>query len=423
MIAGIAALTAALFTGRFNTYVDVVVMSQRSGLVMEPGAKVRMRGVQVGRVAGVEGGNPVRMRVELFPDQVALIPQDVQAEVRSTTAFGAKYLDFIGADGIPQTHIRAGTVVMSRNVTTEVNTVFENLVDVLHTVDPPKLNATLAALAEAVRGQGSRIGEATSAANEVLAQLNPLMDTARGDWVSVRRFADAYDGAANNLIDTLDAAATSSRTIVDNERNLDALLLNVIGFAQSGISLIEPNRDNLVQAVNGLAPTTGLLHTYSPSYTCMLLGAKWYLDHGGRAQVGGNGRTIVLDSALNLGDDPYRYPDNLPIVAAKGGPGGKPGCGSLPDVSKQFPVRQLITNTGWGTGVDIRPNPGIGHPWWLNLFPVTRAVPEQPSLHGEGPPAIGPVPYPGAPPYEPLPPPPDAANDSATDLPAEHGLR
>ena len=70
-----------------------------------------------------------------------------------------------------------------------------------------------------------------------------------------------------------------------------------------------------------------------------------------------------------LGNDPYRYPDNLPIVAAKGGPGGKPGCGSLPDVSKNFPVRQLITNTGWGTGLDIRPNPGIGHPCYAELLP------------------------------------------------------
>ncbi len=87
------------------------------------------------------------------------------------------------------------------------------------------------------------------------------------------------------------------------------------------------------------------------------------------------------------GNDPYRYPDNLPIVAAKGGPGGKPGCGSLPDASKNYPVRYLVTDTGWGTGLDVRPNPGIGHPWWINYFPVTRAVPEPPAIHGKGPPA------------------------------------
>ena len=131
----------------------------------------------------------------------------------------------------------------------------------------------------------------------------------------------------------------------------------------------------------------------------MFQGAQWFLEHGGRDALGGNGKSVVMDVALLFGDDPYRYPDNLPIVAAKGGPGGKPSCGSLPDPSANYPVRALVTNTGWGTGLDIRPNPGIGFPGWANFFPVTRAVPEPPSIRYLGPPAPGPVPYPGAPPY------------------------
>ncbi|HWT48237.1 MAG TPA: MCE-family protein MCE3A, partial [Mycobacterium sp.] len=111
------------------------------------------------------------------------------------------------------------------------------------------------------------------------------------------------------------------------------------------------------------------------------------------------GRSLVMDSGLLLGQDPYRYPDNLPIVAAKGGPGGKPSCGSLPEVDKNFPVRQLITDTGFGTGMDFRPNPGIGFPGWVDYFPVTRAAPEPPSIRNFHGPAPGPIPYPGAPPY------------------------
>jgi phospholipid/cholesterol/gamma-HCH transport system substrate-binding protein len=107
-----------------------------------------------------------------------------------------------------------------------------------------------------------------------------------------------------------------------------------------------------------------------------------------------------MDAGLLLGDDPYRYPDNLPKVNATGGPGGKPSCGSLPDVSKNFPVKSLVTDTGFGTGLDIRPNPGIGFPGLANYFPATKAFPEDPRIHHPGPPAPGPLPpYPGAPPY------------------------
>ena len=178
------------------------------------------------------------------------------------------------------------------------------------------------------------------------------------------------------------------------------MLLNAIGLSTAGTNLLATSKDDLVEAVNTLEPTTNLLLQHSPVYTCFLKGTTWYLDNGGYAAWGGDGRTLQLDVALLLGNDPYAYPNNLPIVAAKGGPGGAPGCGSLPDAPKNFPVRQLITNTGWGTGLDIRPNPGIGHPCWANYFPVTRAVPEPPSIRQCLPgPAIGPVPYPGAPPY------------------------
>ncbi len=108
-----------------------------------------------------------------------------------------------------------------------------------------------------------------------------------------------------------------------------------------------------------------------------------------------------------MGNDPYTYPENLPIVAAKGGPGGKPGCGSLPDASKNFPVRYLVTNTGWGTGISQRPNIGLGHPCFGNYFPVTRAVPEPDTYRCVGPPSPGLVtPAPGPLPLPPSAPPP-----------------
>ncbi|NLE78024.1 MAG: MCE-family protein MCE3A, partial [Rhodococcus sp.] len=41
----------------------------------------------------------------------------------------------------------------------------------------------------------------------------------------------------------------------------------------------------------------------------------------------------------------------------------------------------------------------IGFPGWANYLPVTRAVPEPPSIRYPGGPAPGPFPYFGAPPY------------------------
>jgi phospholipid/cholesterol/gamma-HCH transport system substrate-binding protein len=401
VLAAIILLCSGIFAGTFRDFVPVTLTSDRSGLILESGAKVKLRGVEVGRVAGVEGGHgPASLTLQIYPDQISHIPANVEAQIRSTTLFGAKYVDLVYPEQPSAKRLAPGAVLVSRNVSPEVNTVFENIVDLLHHIDPAKLNAVLSAWADAVRGRGQRIGEAITASNDVLQALNPIMPTVQRDWQSLKGFADSYADAAPNILAALEAVSDTSTTITTHADDLDAFLLSAIGFAHAGIDVLGATRDSFPDAINVLEPTTALLLKHNPEYTCLLQGSKWILDNGLPEALGGrNGRTILLDAGLTWAMDQYRYPDNLPIVAAKGGPGGKPGCGSLPDVTKNWPVRNLITNIGWGTGMDNRPNPGIAHPWWVDFLPVTRAVPEPPSIRGMGPPAIGPVPYPGAPPY------------------------
>ncbi len=401
VLVGAIWLTYALFTGTFRRSVPVTLTSDRAGLVMETNAKVKLRGVQVGRVAEISGGKePVVLKLEIDRNQIKNIPANVEPRIRATTVFGAKFVDLVFPGDPSSQRLASGQVLKSTNVSTEVNTVFENVVVVLDTIDPAKLNSTLSALAEGVRGQGERIGQATTDANQVLLELNPRNETIRADWRALKDFNDTFSVAAQDILSVLNAASTTSTTITNHAKQLDALLLATIGLSNSGISLLAPNQANLIRAINVLEPTTNLLYKYSPEYTCLLVGAKTLLDTGGYEAPGGNGRTLVLDTSLALGDDPYHYPTNLPVIGAKGGPGGKPSCGSLPDVAKNWPVRNLVTNTGFGTGVDWRPNPGIGFPAWANYLPVTRAVPEPPSIRNLfGGPAPGPIPYPGAPAY------------------------
>ncbi|AXN44835.1 mce related protein [Mycobacterium marinum] len=392
-------VTTVSFTGTLRPYVAVTLTSERSGLVMDAGAKVMLRGVQVGRVRQIDSNHGASLELEIDPDQIRYIPANVEAQISATTAFGAKFVDLVIPPTPSRARLAAGAVLHSKNVSTEINTVFENVVDLLNMIDPLKLNAVLSAVAEGVRGQGERIGQATTDLNQVLQALNARRDTLRQNWRSLRDFSNTYDAAARDILTILDAASTTSTTVVDHARSLDSLLLNVIGLADTGTNLLANNRENLTTSINILEPTTNLLLKYNPEYTCLLQGTKWYLDNGGYAAWGGaDGRTLQLDVALLLGNDPYVFPDNLPLVAAKGGPSGAPGCGSLPDATKNFPVRQLVTDTGWGTGLDIRPNPGIGHPCWADYLPVTRAVPQPPSVRPCLPgPAIGP--NPGGPPY------------------------
>ncbi|MGB8506219.1 MCE family protein [Mycobacterium sp.] len=407
VIAALITMTSLLFSGTLRSFVPLTVVSDRAGLVMEDGAKVKLRGVQIGEVSSIgadsdsDGTNLSKLNLKIYRNEFQYLPSNVEAEIKSSTAFGAKYVDLIvPSEGAGSGHLKPGAVLHSRNVTVEVNTVFENLQSVVHAIDPAKLNAVLSAVAESVRGKGDRIGQAITDANNVLLAVNPRMPTVQQDWQLFGETAQTYSDAAQNILSVLDSFSATSTTITDNAKALDEVLLAAAGFSQSGINTIGGNQPNLVRALNILEPTTDLFLKYSPTYTCLFQGAQWFLEHGGRDALGGNGKSVIMDAALLMGDDPYRYPDNLPIVNAKGGPGGKPGCGSLPDVSKNFPVKYLVTDTGFGTGLDLRPNPGIGFPGIANYFPVTKANPEPPRIRYPGGPAPGPLPpYPGAPPY------------------------
>jgi phospholipid/cholesterol/gamma-HCH transport system substrate-binding protein len=399
LIIGLILLTVAAFNRDLRTYARVTLTADRSGLIMEPGAKVKLRGVQVGRVSSIQAGEPVQLRLELYPEQLKYIPANVTAQITATTAFGGKYVELLVPDEPSPKRLMAGAVVRSRNVTTEVNTVFQNLVGVLNQVDTPKLNAVLTALGDAFRGKGEALGEATTGLNETLMAINPRSETIRADFRALKGFSDTYGAAAHDILTVLDAASTTSATVTEHGKQLDSLLLNVIGLSETGTNLIGPSRDNLVHGVNVLESTTRLLMKYNPEITCTLVGGKNDVDLFRDAAGGHNGYSVILDVALLLGDDAYRFPDNLPINGAKGGPGGQPGCGSLPDVSKNFPQRYLVTNTGWGSGLDMRPNPGIGFPGYVDYYPVTRGIPQPPSIRHPDGVAPGPIPYPGAPSY------------------------
>lgn len=107
-VIGVAVLvTAVSFTGSLRSTVPVTLAADRSGLVMDSGAKVMMRGVQVGRVAQIGriewAQNGASLRLEIDPDQIRYIPANVEAQISATTAFGAKFVDLV----MPQNPSRA----------------------------------------------------------------------------------------------------------------------------------------------------------------------------------------------------------------------------------------------------------------------------------------------------------------------------
>ena len=141
----------------------VTVISQRAGLVMNSDAKVKMRGVQVGKVASIESlpNGEAAIHLAMDPSQLHFIPGNVLVDIASSTVFGAKSVQLLEPAQPSAQRLHGGQTLQGQHVMVEINTVFQQLVSVLAQIDPPKLNESLGALAQAFSGRGTKLGQSS----------------------------------------------------------------------------------------------------------------------------------------------------------------------------------------------------------------------------------------------------------------------
>jgi virulence factor Mce-like protein len=338
----IAALVIALFRGTFTKSLPVTVISDRAGLVMDKDAKVKMRGVQVGKVEGIEDradGTAV-LHLAMEPSQMALIPSNVLVDITSNTVFGAKYVQLNPPpDPSPQA-LRAGQEIQSQHVTVEINTVFQQLVTVLDKIDPAKLNETLGAISTAFNGRGEQFGQTLTDLNALLAKIEPSLPNLSRDIAAAAPTLNAYGDAAPDLMSTIESTTQVSNSIVDQQQNLDEFLVSAIGLAQAGNEVVGGNRQSLADLLHVLVPTTDLLAKYDKQITCGL-GGLVPLTISPPQSPG-----ILVSAGLTLGVERYRYPGDLPKVAAT--TGGRDLCKELglPEVPPGFRSPFVVGDVG-----------------------------------------------------------------------------
>ncbi|OBH63387.1 MCE-family protein MCE1A [Mycobacterium colombiense] len=379
----IAALALALiygqFRGNFTPKTQLTMLASRAGLVMDPGSKVTYNGVEIGRVGSIsetvrDGKPAAKFTLEVYPRYLKLIPSNVNADIKATTVFGGKYVSLTTPANPSPQKLSTHTVIDARSVTTEINTLFQTITSIAEKVDPVKLNLTLSAAAQSLTGLGQKFGQSVTNANALLDDVNPQLPQARKDIQRLAALGDTYANASPDLFDFLNNAVITSRTINAQQKDLDQALLSAAGFGNTGADLFNKGGPYLARGAEDLVPTAQLLDTYSPELFCTV---RNYHDIEPKASsfLGGNGYSLVAHTqalsglglvanplslvavaALTLGlgataglvggaPNPYVWPENLPRVNARGGPGGAPGCWQ-PLTHDLWPAPELVMDSG-----------------------------------------------------------------------------
>ena len=377
--AAVLAFVWVQFRGQLTPKTSLTMVAPRAVLVMDRGSKVTYNGVEIGRVASIseiqrDGVPAAKFVLDVNPKYINLIPANVDANIKATTVFGNKYVSLTSPKHPAPQRINPQQVIDARSVTTEFNTLFETLTSIADKVDPVKVNLTLAAVAEALTGLGDKFGQSIVNGNTILDDINPRMPQIRHDIQGLAALGDTYANAAPDLLDSLNNALITVRTLHRQEAELDAALLAATGLGKTGEDIFRRGGPYLQRGTADLLPTAQLLDTYSPELFCTI---RNYYDEEPLAYAtvgGGNGYGLktmtevmsglggiltlpgLAGTAATMGllglaglvggaPNPDVYPDNLPRVNARGGPGGAPGCWQAV-THDLWPAPSLVVDTG-----------------------------------------------------------------------------
>jgi len=332
VLALLLSLSVAVYRQAFTPAVRISLEADSLGNQLDPRADVKLRGLQVGEVRSVHAdGRKATLDIALKPEYAADIPSDVRARLLPKTLFGEKYVDLVAPARSSARPIRAGDVITQdrTRVGIELQQVMNDLLPLLRTVQPGKLNATLSAFATALEGRGDRIGDNLTRVEDYLHRLNPHLPSLTEDFARLADVAQVYGDAAPDLMEILRNTVTTSRTLVAERDRLASALTTTAGTADTAHDFLDANGDRLITLGQVSRPTLELFARYSPEYPCLFAGLVHEEQASEQAFRGGK-MHITLEVVRQQG---AYQPGEEPRYADRSGP----NCRDLPHPSVPAP--------------------------------------------------------------------------------------
>jgi phospholipid/cholesterol/gamma-HCH transport system substrate-binding protein len=304
--------------------VHVDLKSSKAGLQLVPQADVKLRGVIIGDVRKVESiGDGAVLDLAIKPEAAELIPTNVTAQILPKTLFGEKYVELELPESPSGEVLSEGDEITQTEVSIEVEAVLRDSYPLLRAVQPADLAYTLNALATALEGRGGKLGENLVLLDQYMKELNPLVPSIVDNLTQVSRVADIYRRALPDMARFLDNQVVTGRTLIEKQKQLQALFDDVAAMSSTTRDFLEANGDNLIRLGKVSLPTLQVLAKYAPEYPCLIKGMVNWTPH--MASVYRDHVFHINLETLPKQPTGYTRADD-PVYGAKNGP----HCEALP---------------------------------------------------------------------------------------------
>ena len=264
-------LSIAIYDKQFTDATMVTLQTSTAGHEMHPMADVKVRGVVVGEVRSIKAdGSGAKLELALKPGMTDRIPSDVQARLLPTTVFGARFVSLVPPQGTMAAPIADGAVISedrSQNAV-ELSEVLNHTMDLLNTLQPAKLSATLNAMSRALEGRGDQIGANLEQLDAYLTKLNPEVPALTQNLQELAKFSQNAADAAPDLLQALTDFTATSRTLVEQRIALASLYDAVSRSSADFQDFLDANSGNIIALATESRGSLDLMRRYAPAAPC-----------------------------------------------------------------------------------------------------------------------------------------------------------
>lgn len=247
----LTAVGAGIYTSvkwAYGGYADVYHVTMRlprAGQQMKTGLDVRIRGVKIGEVSGVELVDreaELTLEIERGHD----VPADTEAVISLKTPLGAKYVDLRFDPTESGSVLADGDQIASARIGPELEDALDDGVAVLDAIDPDDVGTLVSELAEASQGRGDLVARSLNVNSELSNLFASTVDPQLEALDDFRQIFGALEDVGVDLNELADAVNEGAPVYASAQAQaaLSEALDAVVPFSDDFADLLILNRED-----------------------------------------------------------------------------------------------------------------------------------------------------------------------------------
>ena len=255
VIAGILTVSLAIGRGYYDEGYEVsaVFPTSSQGLFTDGGSVVKLRGINVGLVKGIELLPDGRARVTLFLHDGVRVADTAMASIEPLSVFGPKFVRLEPGDHeATGPFLDEGDEIAHTQTQRELTDILASATVLFEHLDPVDLVVTIDAIAEGVAGLGPEIGR-TIDSSGVLAEVAARhVDDIRLFLTDVAALSGTFADHADDIVVTAGNVEDLVKLLTDDPERLDQLLDATTDISTTFSALLRDNGESLDVALRSV---------------------------------------------------------------------------------------------------------------------------------------------------------------------------